>query len=176
MAKKVLLLNHSYEVLSFITERKAIRLIVKEKVEVLHSWIDGAIKYASGVMNFPAVIRLKYLIKKSFSRRPPFSRRAVFKRDKNECQYCGQHLNSDSITIDHITPRSRGGKSTFENCVTSCKTCNKRKGHKSIEEAGLTLRIMPVAPKSYPHFVDADDAWNDEWNKYLGLGTEKAFV
>jgi 5-methylcytosine-specific restriction endonuclease McrA len=77
-----------------------------------------------------------------------FSRRNLFKRDRNACQYCGRRIQRmDEITIDHVVPRSRGGVSSWENCVLACLPCNKRKADRTPREAGMTLVRRPVRPK-----------------------------
>lgn len=80
-----------------------------------------------------------------------FCRRNIWCRDKGFCQYCGKRPSQDDISIDHIHPKSKGGLSTFENCVLCCTTCNLKKGDRSLGEAGMRLQ----KPKKYP-----DGKWN----------------
>lgn len=75
-----------------------------------------------------------------------FSRRNVFKRDKYTCMFCGVQPGPEELTIDHIVPRSKGGQSSWENCVLACVPCNKRKANLSVEQAGMKLRKMPKKP------------------------------
>jgi 5-methylcytosine-specific restriction endonuclease McrA len=75
-----------------------------------------------------------------------FSRSNLFKRDRYTCQYCGARPNTSEMTIDHILPRSRGGLSSWENCVLSCFDCNKRKRDRTPDESGMRLRKSPVRP------------------------------
>ena len=75
-----------------------------------------------------------------------FSRRNVFKRDRYTCQYCGVQPGTEELTIDHITPRAKGGISSWENCVLACIECNKRKGDLTVEKAGMKLRKIPKKP------------------------------
>jgi 5-methylcytosine-specific restriction endonuclease McrA len=96
-------------------------------------------------MLVPEVIQLK-----GYSRMPPrrvkFSRRNIFLRDDFTCQYCGVKPLHSELTIDHVTPKSRGGRSTWENVVLACAKCNSRKGSRSLAEAGLRLKRAPKKP------------------------------
>jgi len=91
----------------------------------------------------PSVVRLFRMV-----RRPPgrlaLSRKNVFRRDRYTCQYCG--ARGVELTLDHVTPRSRGGRTTWENLVTACKACNTKKGNRTPEEAGMRLLKRPRAP------------------------------
>ncbi len=105
----------------------------------------------------------------------PFSRRSIYRRDKYQCQYCGAKPHWSELTIDHVIPRSKGGRSTWENCVLACLECNRRKANRTLEEAGMTLLRQPKAPRwspfisipiakrkaSWEHFV-AEAYWNVE--------------
>src|SRR5512143_342332 len=74
----------------------------------------------------------------------------IYRRDRHTCQYCGVHLPPEELSVDHILPRSRGGRSTWTNCVLSCLRCNRRKSNRSVEEAGMRLIRQPVEPKWTP--------------------------
>ena len=78
------------------------------------------------------------------SRQVPFSRRNLFRRDGNQCQYCGRKFSSEDLSIDHVLPKSKGGKTNWENCVLACLKCNVRKGSRSLGEVGMRL-LRPVA-------------------------------
>lgn len=171
MSKKVLLLNSTYEVLSFISERKAIKLFFKEKVDVVSVWPDVEIFYGTGRMNFPATLRLRYFVKKNYTKLA-FSRKAVFKRDRFSCQYCKKYLKSGQVTVDHVIPKSMGGNSSFSNCVTSCYSCNNKKGSRTPEQANMLLLTQPVAPTGYIHYISEQDHWHNEWNDFF-IGERK---
>jgi len=98
-----------------------------------------------------------------------FSQRAIYKRDNYVCQYCRKKFHSDQLSIDHIKPRSKGGLSTFENCVAACFTCNNKKSDHELHEVGMTLVKKPTTPKWNPVFHVRDDlrpvAWNPLLNK-----------
>jgi hypothetical protein len=167
MSKKILLLNSTCEVLSFISERKAIKLLFKDKVDIISTWPDMPFSYKRGVVNFPATLRLKYFVKKNYSQLT-FSRKAVFKRDRFSCQYCGKFLKSGQVTVDHIIPKSLGGNSSFQNCVTACYTCNNKKGSRTLEQANMVLMSKPLIPAGYLHYISESDQWHDEWSDFFG--------
>lgn len=128
----VIILNADYSFLNMVSWKKAFKLLSKEKVEVV-KWADKVIHNAAGkVLKIPAVMKLIKFIRTIYKTRVPFAKKNVYIRDDFECVYCGHR--SKKLTIDHIIPKSRGGKSTFENCVASCKPCNNKKGHKLCSE------------------------------------------
>ena len=168
--KKALLLNASHEVLNFITDKKALKLIVKEKVEILSSW-DETIHFANGSMQLPAILRLKSLIRRNYFN-SNFNRQALVKRDGSTCQYCEKLLSASQVTIDHVLPRSQNGITSFSNCVVACYTCNGYKGNRTPEQANMILLRKPVQPAFMFLFkgMDKNEAWHKEWNNFLGAG------
>jgi|ERR1700722_7088503 len=165
--KKVLLLNNTYEVLSFISERKAIKLVCKDKVDIVATWPDVQIRFGGKTVNFPSILRLRYYVRKKYSQLS-FSRKAVFKRDRFTCQYCSKLLKSGQVTVDHVIPKSIGGQSSFTNCVTACYSCNNRKGSRTPEGASMELINKPVAPAGYMHYISENDHWHADWDKFFG--------
>lgn len=142
---KTLLLNSSYEVISFINYKKSINLLIKEKVDVVSKW-NYNIPYTSGYIELPSILKLKYYLKRhNYSSK--FNRYTLFKRDCYRCQYCNIEFSYNELTIDHVIPRAKGGKSVWENCVTACNPCNLRKGSMSLQECGMRLLKQPSAPK-----------------------------
>lgn len=128
----VVVLNADYSFLNMVSWKKAFKLLAKEKVEVV-KWADECIFNAVGkALKIPAVMKLIKFIRTIYKTRVPFAKKNVYIRDNFECAYCG--LESKKLTIDHILPKSRGGKSTFENCVASCKPCNNKKGNRLCSE------------------------------------------
>jgi 5-methylcytosine-specific restriction endonuclease McrA len=97
------------------------------------------------------------------------SRQNIFKRDDNECIYCGA---TTDLTIDHVIPRSKGGSNTWENLVTCCGICNVRKCSKDVDEFlseyNLTMRHKPFRP-SYLYFVEKINRISNDWKQYLGF-------
>jgi len=95
-----------------------------------------------------------------------FSRRNVFKRDHFMCQYCGDRPGTDELTIDHVMPRSRGGGSSWENCVLACMHCNKRKADRTPEEANMLLRKKPTKPRWRPLYSKSSQRI-ESWGKFV---------
>ena len=168
MSRKTLLLNASYEVLSFIPERKLFKLLIKEKVEVESSWnID--VNWINGKIKHPSVVRLKNHVKRNYFN-SNFSRKALVKRDKSTCQYCGKKLTASQITIDHVLPRAQGGITSFTNCVVCCQICNNKKADKTPDQAKMVLLKRPTHPSfSAQHYVaDPQENWHPDWDDFLG--------
>lgn len=145
---KCTLLNADYSFLAFVNWKKAISMCVRGKTEVL-KYSEEVVKYDNGLkkLYIPLVMKLIKFIRSIFRARVPFSKKNVIIRDRNQCVYC--HTTGDNInrlTIDHILPVSRGGKSTFENCVTSCFSCNNKKGRKTPSEAAMFINKQPYSP------------------------------
>ena len=141
---QVILLNADYNFLNILHWKRAFALISKGKVEVL-KFGDKVIHDAAGrILQIPVVLRLVKLIRTIYKTRVPFSKKNVFVRDGFRCVYCG--TEGVRFTIDHVTPKSKGGKSSFENCVTSCKPCNNGKGNRTCSEARMFPKTKLIAP------------------------------
>lgn len=139
-----ILLNADYSFLNIVDWKRAFRLMVKDKVEVI-SYSDQCINNVHGSsLQIPAVMRLIKLIRSVYKSRVPFSKRNILIRDGSRCVYCGER--NGKMTIDHIIPLSRGGRSDFENCVTACHQCNQRKGNRTPSEARMYMKSRPYQP------------------------------
>ena len=110
---------------------------------------DEFVRTPGGPIRIPHVIVLSKFSKVP-KRRPKFSSRAIWSRDGGRCQYTGQPLGNGEGNIDHVVPRSRGGKTSWENCVLASKDVNSRKGDRLPEELGLRLLRLPTAPRELP--------------------------
>jgi 5-methylcytosine-specific restriction endonuclease McrA len=142
--EQVILLNADYSFLNTVSWQKAITLLAKGKVEVLKT-SERVITSASGmIMKIPLVMRLIKIIRTIYKARVPFSKKNVMVRDGFKCVYCGK--TGVRFTIDHVVPKARGGKSTFENCVCSCKPCNNKKGSLSCRDARMFPKASLTAP------------------------------
>ena len=98
-----------------------------------------------------------------------FSRRNILARDDHQCQYCGKRLPTARLSLDHVTPRSRGGKSTWTNVVAACNPCNTRKGGRMPWEASMKLRRNPAVPKKNPTLADkVESPAYRIWRLFLG--------
>lgn len=138
------LLNADYSFLNVVNWKRAMCLIAKGKVQVLrHS--ERLIRTAEGLaVRVPVVMKLVKLIRTLYINRVPFSKKNILIRDGFKCAYCGS--KKGKLTIDHIIPKSRGGKTDFENCVSSCKSCNNKKGNKIPSEANMYLKVKTYQP------------------------------
>lgn len=141
--KEVLVLNFDYTYLNFITIKKCLKLIAKGKVEIV-KYSKDFIRTVNGKFFIPLVIKLMKLVRIIYKRKVPFSKKNVIVRDNYKCTYCG--AEGMIFTIDHVLPKSKGGKSTFENCVASCKPCNNIKGHKTCGQAKMFPKTKLVTP------------------------------
>jgi 5-methylcytosine-specific restriction endonuclease McrA len=168
--EQVLLLNITYEPLKIINWQRAITLLCLGKVEVIEEY-DHEIHSVSFTLKLPAVVRLLKLIRKP--KNPiKFSRQNIYSRDRYKCQYCGLRYPSEDLTYDHVRPRSRGGKTAWENIVTCCVDCNRKKGGRTPHEAGMKIIRKPARPSWIPAlritigFYNVPETWRDYlyWN------------
>jgi len=154
MSKQVLLLNFDQSPINVININKAYKLILKNKV---YADFDGEdcheIQLVCKKIKIPKILILKYYIKLPHKKVAP-SRKNIFKRDSYCCQYCGIDLCDGTATVDHVTPKSRGGASSWTNLVTSCKKCNLLKGNKTPKEAKMLLKSKPKEPQ-YGFFIES---------------------
>lgn len=160
---KVLVLNASYEPLNITTWKRAAVLLLKGKAEQLEH--NGKVIYPN--FPLPTVIRLRQYVSIPH-KEIPLTRRNVLHRDGHTCQYCG--YAGEDLTLDHVIPKSRGGDDSWENIVTACVRCNIKKGNRTPEEAGLTLRQRPRRPHRSLYFEVSKHLRNgshQEWRKYV---------
>jgi 5-methylcytosine-specific restriction endonuclease McrA len=177
-----LVLNRHWQPIHVTTVARSLILLWNDNARVVEaeeyrllSWSDWAerepiagapcIRAARLRMRIPEVICLA-----RYDRLPStavtFSRRNVARRDHHTCQYCGAQPGGESITIDHVIPRSQGGTSSWTNCVAACERCNARKADRTPEQAGLRLRRRPVRPEWKP-FYAAQGARIESWARFL---------
>jgi len=173
--EQTLLLNASYEPLKVVHWQKAVTLLCQGKVEVI-SVYDREIRAVTFSFKLPSVIRLLRYIK--IKRRydyVPFSRANIYARDAHTCQYCGTQCSTAELTFDHVVPVAQGGRKDWENIVTCCISCNRRKGGRVPEDAGMRLVRWPKRPASAPAIRitiglrNAPESWRDYlyWNVEL---------
>jgi len=173
--KRSLLLNSNGEPLQFITDIRAIKLVLSGRADP-QSGVTGQPSYwdddyssCSARFKLPAVLRLKKFITRKVDKRPPrFQKRVLFNRDSWQCQYCGVELAYSAITVDHVVPVCKGGLTTWNNCVAACKACNRKKGGKLLEESGMRLFKKPAEPSPL-HFWDLSksSAWHEDWYMFV---------
>ena len=162
---RVLVLNATFEPINVCTVRRAAVLLLKQKAEMLEHG-DSVLHSERLDMDRPAVIRLlSYVRIPRQARRRKITRKAVLARDAWTCQYCG--TRKGGLTVDHVIPRSRGGKSVWENIVASCAPCNRRKGDRLPREIQMHPRSRPRAPGPTVFIHIASPRIPSSWQQYL---------
>ena len=163
MNADVLVLNQDYQPLSICSVQRSVKLVFLQKAELLHDDPGRVIRTIDDEYSYPSVIRLRRYIRLPYAK-IVLSRRNIMKRDRNVCQYCG---TKSDLTLDHVMPKSRGGRDSWENLVTACNTCNVKKGNRTPEEAGMPLKIKPYRPIHITFFQNLLNGVQDHWKPYL---------
>lgn len=156
----ILVLNSDYLPVNVTSFKKAFKLIYKGKAEIVEE--DGDVYTYNKKFSRPSVIRLVKYVNIPY-RKVVMSRENIFKRDEYTCVYCGSHKN---LTIDHIHPRSKGGGNNWDNLITSCFSCNAKKGDRTPEQAGMKLSFTPFKPNPL-YFICKSHKNEDKWQPYL---------
>lgn len=165
----VLILNQAWQAVNVKPLKRVINQVWSGNARIIdpndfaqYTWADWAsmrpedeneriIRCVGFSIKIPEVITLTGYSKVPH-RSVPFSRRNLFIRDEYSCQYCGKHLSSEDVTVDHVTPRAKGGISSWTNCVVACTPCNKRKADKLPKDVKMFLRHEPKEPQWRPDF------------------------
>ena len=147
---KVAVLNYDGTFNNVSSWKRALILIEKGKAEVVE-YSDHCIQTINKVIQIPKMIRLLKMVFKIFKQYIRFSKKSLVVRDGGKCCYCGKELNNDKdhlskMTVDHVVPKSLGGKSSWTNCVSACVECNTKKKNLTLHEAGMTLLTKPYTP------------------------------
>jgi len=163
----------SYFPLSVWSWQDAIKAVFLDRVNVVSEY-DRIVRSPSFEMHLPSVISLKEYV--SGSRRPAFTRFNVFLRDRFMCQYCSTRFPTEELSFDHVVPRSRGGRTSWNNVVTACGECNLAKGNRLITECGMNLPRPPEQPTTWelqengrafpPNYL------HESWRDFLYWDTE----
>jgi 5-methylcytosine-specific restriction endonuclease McrA len=158
-----LVLNASYEPLSVVSERRALILVLSQRASMVvpkaEFWHSESL-----MVQIPSVVKLNRYVRVPYRRSVPVTRRAVFGRDGHQCQYCGGPAES----LDHVTPKSRGGDHSWENVVACCRACNVRKGNRTPSESGLRLKSNPTPPRPFAWIYASTGFQVDpDWQPYL---------
>ncbi len=166
-----LVLNSDYRPLSYFplslwTWQDAVKAVFLDRVNILSEY-DRRVRSPSVEMRLPSVVSLKRYV--PAAKRPAFTRFNVFLRDRFTCQYCNRRFASEDLTFDHTIPRSRGGRTTWENVVAACTRCNLAKGDSLPHECGIRPRVRPEVPSVHrlqrngrafpPNFLH--ESWRD---------------
>ena len=163
----------SYFPLSLWAWQDAVKAVFLSRVNVVSEY-DHAVHSPSLEFQLPSVISLRNYV--AMDRRPAFTRFNVFLRDAFSCQYCGSPFPSEILTFDHIVPKSRGGRTAWDNVVTACAQCNLKKGHRPLKSAGMHLFRRPTRPSNFqlqengrafpPNYL------HESWRDFLYWDTE----
>lgn len=193
LTENVLVLNKYYLAVQVAVAREAIIALVTGKAQIvddnyavynLEQWdaysktadqetrekYPGILRSPSIQLLVPQVIRFPDCEYTSpLIKTVKYSRRNIYTRDSNTCQYCGEKFRKEDLTLDHIIPKSKGGRSSWTNIVTCCKMCNMEKGDQLLEDLGWKLLRQPVKPKWNSHVgVPFKTAKKRYWEKFLG--------
>ncbi len=159
LRQSVVVFSKNYLPVSRVNIKRAIALLVMGKAEPLDFGGKGySVHSPSLVLFVPEQIRLTMADTERVWKVPPVNRREVLRRDKHACQYCG---STKQLTLDHVIPRSKGGKHSWDNVVIACEPCNSRKGDRTPHQAGMTLRTTPKAPM-HPAVAFAEQFWREQ--------------
>ena len=163
MEKRVLVLNLDHAPVAVVSAQKAIVLILLDKANLISSYEFIKIRTVSQCFDYPAVISLNQYKNIPF-RGVMLNRTNLFRRDKGECQYCGSRRQ---LTIDHLIPKSKGGKTSWTNLVTACNRCNIQKGDKTPEQVGFSLRKEPFKPSLSYFLAEYAERQAVQWLPFL---------
>lgn len=184
LQQHALVLNRSWIPIGTTTVRRAMVLlaggtarVVELQTYQLHSfwsWADIEPEAGDRVVRTAdsAILAPEIIVLGRFDRVPrrhvPFSRRSLYRRDNHRCQYCSRPVGCAEFSIDHILPRSRGGKTTWENCVLACVRCNLKKADRLLRQTGMQLRVRPRRPEWSPCVGISADSRRPSWRHFLG--------
>ena len=162
----VLFLDADWQPLRVEPWTRAITDLFLGKIEVIEYSRDRTIKGVNMEMPMPAVVRVLRRFRRD-RQAIRFSRLNIYIRDGFTCQYCGKRMDAEDLTFDHVVPRAAGGRTTWDNIVTCCVTCNRRKGDRTPEEIGFRLVRKPRRPAALPSLTlslginRAPESWRD---------------
>ena len=163
---RTLVLNKDYSPLELIPVTRAFTMCYKGRSETLHEYDDVELRTPTVSFQAPSVIRITEYIKVPY-RNVSLTRQNIYKRDNSKCVYCG---SSHNLTLDHVIPKSKGGKDTWKNMVTACKMCNHKKGDKMTHpETGETIdpdELNAFRP-SYFYLMNRRCKYEKDWKPYL---------
>jgi 5-methylcytosine-specific restriction endonuclease McrA len=180
--RATLVLNRSWRPVHVTTVRRALCMVFREAARIVcpeslsiytfDEWTEQPVRLADRAIRSPRIrIRApEVVLLVHYDRIPcheaPFTRRNLFLRDDFTCQYCGRRCSTDHLSVDHVLPRSRGGATSWENCVLACVGCNARKADRTLKEAGLHLLRPPVRPRWTPYLNLRPSQRMDSWARF----------
>jgi 5-methylcytosine-specific restriction endonuclease McrA len=175
-------LNRSWRPVHVTTVRRALCMVFRESARIVcperlstftfAEWLEQPIPEHEIPIRSPSVqlAAPEVVLLLQYDRIPchqaPFTRRNLFLRDEFTCQYCGRKCNSDHLSVDHVLPRSRGGSTSWENCVLACVGCNARKADRTLKETGFHLLRPPVRPRWTPYLNLRPNQRMESWSRF----------
>lgn len=156
------MLNYDYTPANVTNIPRAIKLVIKEKAEVIKEGTK-TLRSEKIIFKTPTIIRLLQYVKIKFFK-VVLTKRNILIRDNHQCVYCESKHN---LTLDHLIPKSKGGKNDWLNLVTCCELCNKKKGDKTLEESKMILTYKPFKPTYYSFLKSYLDKNFVDWQPYL---------
>lgn len=167
---RTLVLDNNYFPVRIINWQRAMILLFSGRAEIVTEYQEIKIQGASQLFNLPKILRLFNRHQNLFTVK--FSRQNVFWRDNFQCQYCLVKLPASKLTLDHVIPQSKNGKTDWENVVACCAKCNSKKGDKLLKDISMKLNKIPKRPKWTPQMclkLKNDDPldWNDWFPEVL---------
>lgn len=183
LGKQTLILNSNYQPMSYYplstnSIRKVMKSVLNNRVNVLEEYPE-TIKVSGSTIHLPKVVVLKKFI--NIDQTPKFTRNNLYLRDLFTCQYCGNHFDAEHLTFDHLVPKVKGGKTSWDNIVTACNKCNCEKGCKTLKESGMKLLNQPFKPNNRTllnNLIYLNNKYGDYeeklkqlelWNNWLGI-------
>ena len=161
--ENVLVLNQDYQAIGVCSVERAFILVLLKKAEMLSDNPSRKLRSVGNDFQFPSIIRLYRYIHIPY-KKVNLSRHNIFKRDSNRCVYCG---SKDSLTLDHVKPKSAGGRDSWDNLVTACQKCNSRKGNMTPEQAGMEMLSRPFRPSFVMFLSNFSGNVREDWKPYL---------
>ena len=163
-----LLLNATFEPLKVISWQRAMTLFVSGRAEIIETH-DREVRAVTFSFKLPSIVRLLRFVKVRNLHQVKFSRANIYVRDDYTCQYCSGQFEPEDLTFDHVIPVARGGRRAWDNIVTACQPCNRRKDDRTPEQAGMTLRRAPRRPVASARFrvTIGTRKTPDSWRDYL---------
>lgn len=160
---QVLVLNQDYQAISVCKAEKALILLIGQKAELINDVADRKFRSVKRDFQFPSIIRLYRYVPIPY-RKVALNRENIFRRDGYTCVYCGSKYE---LTLDHLIPSSKGGRTAWDNLLTACRECNSLKGDSHFEEVGLALNVKPFRPSWIMYLRQFTGLVREEWKPYL---------
>lgn len=182
LQRATLVLNRSWRPVHVTTVKRALCMVFREAARIVcpeslqtydfPGWVEVPIANHAEAIRSPRVhiAAPEIILLTNYNRVPcheaPFTRRNLFLRDDYTCQYCGKRASNDRLSVDHVQPRSRGGSTSWDNCVLACVRCNARKANRTPKEAGLKLLRQPTRPRWTPYLSLRPSQRMESWARF----------